>query len=132
MTRHTETTHGIAGRAGNGAAQSDDYRFWREHTAITLQPVAAPPILGLFGFAVSTFMVAANLAGWYGNATTTPLVLFPLTFAFGGVAQLLAATTRRVVLPVGHRGQVAANRPGASASRPIEYPAGYPGAKVGQ
>ena len=50
-----------------------------------------PSILGLFGFAVSTFMVAANLAGWFGNATVTPLVLFPFAFAFGGVAQLLAA-----------------------------------------
>jgi len=36
-------------------------------------------------------MVAANLAGWFGNDTTTPLVLFPFAFAFGGVAQLLAA-----------------------------------------
>ncbi|GJF06168.1 acetate uptake transporter family protein [Pseudonocardia sp. D17] len=70
---------------------TDDYAFWREHTTITLQPVAAPSILGLFGFAVSTFMVAANLAGWFGNETTTPLVLFPFAFAFGGVAQLLAA-----------------------------------------
>lgn len=72
---------------GNGR----EYSFWREHTQINLSPVAAPSILGLFGFAVSTFMVAANMAGWYGNATLTPLILAPLAFAFGGVAQFLAA-----------------------------------------
>lgn len=54
-----------------------------------LQPIAAPSILGLFGFAASTFMVAANLAGWYGGAST-PEYLFPFAFAFGGVAQFLA------------------------------------------
>jgi uncharacterized protein len=64
--------------------------FWPEHTTISLQPVAPPSILGLYGFAAATFMVAANLAGWYGNSTTTPLVLFPLALAFGGIAQLLA------------------------------------------
>ena len=64
--------------------------FWRERTRVMLQPVAAPSILGLFGFAVSTFMVSANLAGWYGG-NDTPLVLFPFALAFGGIAQLLAA-----------------------------------------
>jgi hypothetical protein len=83
MTHTTTTT-------GNGHDTSD-YAFWRDHTTISLQPVAAPSILGLFGFAVSTFMVAANMAGWYGNDTVTPLVLFPFAFAFGGIAQLLAA-----------------------------------------
>lgn len=77
--------------AASGGSLVDDRLFWREHATISLQPVAAPSILGLFGFAVSTFMVAANLAGWYGNETVTPLVLFPFAFAFGGVAQLLAA-----------------------------------------
>lgn len=75
----------------HGASDDAEYTFWREHTTIALQPVAAPSILGLFGFAVSTFMVAANLAGWFGNDTSTPLVLFPFAFAFGGIAQLLAA-----------------------------------------
>ncbi|HKN96210.1 MAG TPA: acetate uptake transporter [Pseudonocardiaceae bacterium] len=66
-----------------------DLSFWRTHTQISLQPVAAPSILGLFGFAAATFMVAANLAGWYGN-DSTPLVLFPFAAIFGGVAQFLA------------------------------------------
>jgi succinate-acetate transporter protein len=86
------TTHPVTSRdAANGPDAAPDLAFWREHTTIALQPVAAPSILGLFGFAVSTFMVAANLAGWFGNAITTPLVLFPFAFAFGGIAQLLAA-----------------------------------------
>jgi succinate-acetate transporter protein len=69
--------------------EGSDLSFWRTHTQISLQPVAAPSILGLFGFAASTFMVAANLAGWYGD-DTTPMVLFPLATMFGGVAQFLA------------------------------------------
>ena len=64
--------------------------FWPEHTTIALQPVAPPSILGLYGFAAPTFAVAANLAGWYGNSTTTPSVLFPFVLAVGGIAQLLA------------------------------------------
>src|SRR5919198_1326377 len=36
-------------------------------TRVVLQPVAAPSILGLYGFAGATFIVAANLAGWYGT-----------------------------------------------------------------
>ena len=62
----------------------------RDHTAIALLPVAAPSILGLFGFAAATFLVAANLAGWYGTAET-PLILFPFALAAGGIAELLAA-----------------------------------------
>jgi succinate-acetate transporter protein len=54
-----------------------------------LQPIAAPSILGLYGFAGSTFIVAANLAHWYGTAET-PLFLFPFVAIFGGVAQLSA------------------------------------------
>ncbi|HVV21770.1 MAG TPA: acetate uptake transporter [Pseudonocardiaceae bacterium] len=73
---------------GDGAGRPD-LSFWRTHTQISLQPVAAPSILGLFAFAAATFMVAANLAGWYGN-DATPLVLAPFAAVFGGLAQLLA------------------------------------------
>jgi succinate-acetate transporter protein len=78
--------------AGNGHSTTggDEHGFWREHTTISLQPVAAPSILGLYGFAASTFIVAANLAGWYGDDSLTPLILFPFALAFGGVAQFLA------------------------------------------
>jgi succinate-acetate transporter protein len=57
---------------------------------IFLQPVAAPSVLGLFAFGGATFMVASNLAGWYGNTTTSPLLLFPFAAIFGGVAQFTA------------------------------------------
>lgn len=83
----THTVPDGASRQGNGV----NFDFWREHTHINLSPIAAPSILGLSGFAVSTFMVAANMAGWFGDDTTTPLLLAPLAFAFGGIAQLLAA-----------------------------------------
>jgi uncharacterized protein len=33
---------------------------------------------------------ATSAAGWYGNDTSTPWVLFPFALAFGGIAQLLA------------------------------------------
>ncbi|HKE27153.1 MAG TPA: acetate uptake transporter [Bryobacteraceae bacterium] len=56
---------------------------------IYLQPVAAPSILGLFGFAGATFMVAAYMAGWYGGADTM-LYLTPFAVMFGGLAQFLA------------------------------------------
>ncbi|HLJ47744.1 MAG TPA: GPR1/FUN34/YaaH family transporter [Bryobacteraceae bacterium] len=56
---------------------------------IYLQPIAAPSILGLYGFAGATFMVAANFAGWYGGPDTA-LYLFPFAALFGGLAQFLA------------------------------------------
>lgn len=77
------------GAGSNGTDMREDLSFWRSHTQISLQPVAAPSILGLFGFAASTFIVAANLAGWYGD-NTTPMVLFPFVAVFGGIAQFLA------------------------------------------
>lgn len=59
------------------------------HARIYLQPIAAPSILGLYGLAGATFMVAANMAHWFGNAST-PLFLFPFAAIFGGMAQFLA------------------------------------------
>jgi succinate-acetate transporter protein len=35
-------------------------------------------------------MVAANLAGWYGDHVNTPLVLAPFAAVFGGIAQFMA------------------------------------------
>jgi uncharacterized protein len=54
---------------------------------IVLQPIAAPSILGLFGFMAATAMIGAYMAGWYGDATT-PLYLFPFAAILGGIAQL--------------------------------------------
>jgi succinate-acetate transporter protein len=58
-------------------------------TRLFLQPIAAPSILGLYGFAGATFIVAASLAGWFGPIGA-PLYLFPFAAFFGGLAQFLA------------------------------------------
>ncbi|PRX43695.1 hypothetical protein B0I33_114156 [Prauserella shujinwangii] len=85
MTRSASVTN------GHGQTREDsEFTFWKDHTHINLSPVAAPSILGLYGFAVATFMVAANIGGWYGNDTTTPLVLSSFALTFGGIAQFLA------------------------------------------
>ena len=46
---------------GNGARS--ELAEWRTHTRVFLQPIAAPSIIGLFGFAVATFIVTAHLVG---------------------------------------------------------------------
>jgi len=56
---------------------------------VFLQPIAAPSILGLFGFAGATFIVASNMAGWWGTPESG-LVLAPFAAMFGGLAQFLA------------------------------------------
>ncbi|HJS96476.1 MAG TPA: GPR1/FUN34/YaaH family transporter [Solirubrobacteraceae bacterium] len=78
------TTHGTT----NGA--TGELREWRDHARVFLQPIAAPSILGLYGFAAGTFMVTANLVGWFGNAKS-PLLIFPFAVAAGGIAQGAAA-----------------------------------------
>jgi succinate-acetate transporter protein len=74
--------------AGPPAGDSD--ADWLGRTRVFLQPIAPPSILGLFGFAGATFIVAAHLAGWYGNVKS-PTYLFPFAAFFGGVAQFSAA-----------------------------------------
>jgi hypothetical protein len=76
--------------AGRPSMDGAEFTFWRDHTTISLQPVAAPSVLGLFGFAGATFIVATNLAGWYGSTSVTPTFLFPFAAMFGGLAQFLA------------------------------------------
>lgn len=76
-------------RPGNGAVKREDLDAWRAQTRVSLTPIAAPSILGLFGFAGATFMVGANLAGWFGTATSG-IYIFPFALFFGGVAQFLA------------------------------------------
>lgn len=56
---------------------------------VTLQPIAAPSVLGLYGFSAATFMVAAHIAHWYGGSNTE-LYLAPFAAFFGGLAQFLA------------------------------------------
>lgn len=59
------------------------------HAQIFLQPIAAPSILGLYGLAGATFMVAAYQAHWFGTSASA-LYLFPFAAIFGGLAQFLA------------------------------------------
>jgi uncharacterized protein len=73
--------------ARNGVAAVAD---WRDATRVFLQPIAAPSILGLFGFAGATFMVAAHLAHWYGDPTSLNYI-WPFAATFGGIAQFAAA-----------------------------------------
>ncbi len=56
---------------------------------VFLQPIAAPSILGLYGLAGATFMVAARMVHWFGSSSTT-LLLVPFAALFGGLAQFLA------------------------------------------
>jgi len=50
---------------------------------------ALPSILGMYAFAAATFLVAARMANWYGNAHSA-IVLFPLVLFLGGLAQFYA------------------------------------------
>jgi succinate-acetate transporter protein len=56
---------------------------------IFLQPIAAPSVLGLYGFAGATFMVAGHMAHWFGG-TLTDEYLAAFAAVFGGVAQFTA------------------------------------------
>lgn len=85
MSTPVATHHG-----GNGVVAVDDPVGWRSQTRVFLTPIAAPSILGLFGFAGATFMVAANLDGWFGSPASN-VYLFPFLLTFGGIAQFTAA-----------------------------------------
>ncbi len=81
-------THPPTRTATNGT--SGDFGHWRDHARVFLQPIAAPSILGLYGFACATFMVTAYQVGWYGGPGS-PLLIFPFATAAGGIAQGVAA-----------------------------------------
>ncbi len=57
---------------------------------IHLSPIAAPSILGFYGLAGALFMVAANMAHWFGTVTTSQMYLVPFAALFGGLAQFCA------------------------------------------
>lgn len=71
-------------------ATGNDETAWRSRSRIVLSPMAAPSIMGLFGFAIATMMVGAWQAGWYGSAAT-PDILWPFAIFVGGIPQLIAA-----------------------------------------
>jgi hypothetical protein len=56
---------------------------------VFLQPIAAPSILGLYGLAGATFIVAAQMAHWL-DISYTSLLIVPFAAIFGGLAQFLA------------------------------------------
>ncbi|HET9091496.1 MAG TPA: GPR1/FUN34/YaaH family transporter [Acidimicrobiales bacterium] len=74
---------------GGAVTELSEHEVWEHRARVVLSPVAAPSILGLFGFAAATLIVASNLAGWWGG-TTSGLYLAPFALAFGGIAQFLA------------------------------------------
>jgi len=89
MTMQTTTGVPVEHPVARNGHSDTDGAIWRERTRLVLTPIAAPSILGLFGFAGATFIVASYLAGWYGN-TSTPFYVFPFALFFGGLAQLAA------------------------------------------
>lgn len=84
----TTGTRSFSAPSTNGV--NSELSEWRDHARVFLQPIAAPSILGLYGFAAATFLVTAYLVGWYGTATSPPLI-FPFATAAGGIAQGAAA-----------------------------------------
>ena len=91
--RDVEARNRYAERDGGydlaGLAVADDEVGWRSRTRVVLSPMAAPSIIGLFGFMGATLMVGAWQAGWYGS-TNTPGIIWPFAIFFGGLAQLVA------------------------------------------
>ncbi len=67
----------------------ESHEAWVERTRVFLTPIAAPSILGLFGFASATFMVAADEAWGFGG-TDSALYIAPFAATFGGLAQFTA------------------------------------------
>ncbi len=116
--------------AGNGHGELAEIR---EHTRVMLQPIAAPSILGLFGFAGATFVVAAHLAGvgWWETAGGWTLIGSSIAAACTAGAMMLESAWGRVVLPLGTVDKEA-NVPGAKVTRPIQYEHQEPGVRMGQ
>jgi succinate-acetate transporter protein len=96
------TTHHVPATNARATTHQPTYSFgenttddrseaerWDERARVVLTPVAAPSILGLFGFFAATLLVGANMAGWWGTAASQTLV-FPFALMLGGVAQFLA------------------------------------------
>jgi uncharacterized protein len=88
--RHARPIGGDGHRDWADLAVAEDHAGWMARSRVMLTPIAAPSIMGLFGFMIATVMLGAYQAGWYGNATT-PLVIWPLAMFAGGIMQSVAA-----------------------------------------
>jgi hypothetical protein len=71
-------------------AVAEDHEGWVARSRVVLTPIAAPSIMGLFGFMIATLMLGAWQAGWYGSAAT-PLLIWPFAMVAGGILQSVAA-----------------------------------------
>lgn len=91
MRRMHDGVEGRHGSAPDPVADRNGAAAWTERSRIVLTPIAAPSILGFFGFAGATFMVGSLLAGWWGVPATDAAIIAPFALFFGGLAQLLAA-----------------------------------------
>ncbi|HEX5296197.1 MAG TPA: hypothetical protein VFW50_04340, partial [Streptosporangiaceae bacterium] len=77
-------------RAWEDLAVAEDHEGWLSRSRVFLTPIAAPSIMGLFGFMIATLMLGAWQAGWYGTAAT-PLIIWPFAMVAGGILQSIAA-----------------------------------------
>ena len=85
------TAHGApARRTLEDLAVAEDHEAWVARSRVFLTPIAAPSIMGLFGFMIGTVMLGAWQAGWYGTAAT-PLIIWPFAMFAGGIMQSIAA-----------------------------------------
>ncbi len=85
-------TSGVTNGGHNGFSERQyaELNTWQHQTRVVLQPISAPSVLGLFAFAVATFIVTADYVSWFGTLKTQS-VIFPFAVATGGLMQSLAA-----------------------------------------
>ena len=81
---------GTHARAWEDLAVAEDHQGWLSRSRVFLTPIAAPSIMGLFGFMIATLMLGAWQAGWYGTALT-PVIIWPFALTAGGILQAIAA-----------------------------------------
>lgn len=77
-------------RAWEDLAVAEDHEGWLSRSRVCLTPIAAPSIMGLFGFMIATLMLGAWQAGWYGGPLT-PIIIWPFALVAGGILQSVAA-----------------------------------------
>jgi len=90
MTAPPRYGPGPDGRTLENLAVAEDHEGWVSRSRVVLTPIAAPSILGLFGFFIATLMVGAWLGGWFGPASATA-TLWPFVLFTGGLMQVIAA-----------------------------------------
>ena len=94
--RYERTGRGNGGRTDGAPRRfeelviAEDHDGWLSRSRVVLTPIAAPSIMGLFGFMIATLMLGAWQAGWYGSPAT-PLLIWPFAMVAGGILQSVAA-----------------------------------------